>query len=253
MREPPLLKTIRKKAVSHVLSIFALPMNYISHYFLDSRLEQPYYDLGLAWPDLMGNFHRAWKPLRRAGLPFENTEGRHLWEGVQAHLDADALFHNSDFFREQSHDIRIRMEQQGLGGRGPRLFFLAHISLEVLLDRLIIVNYPGVADRFYTDLFSVDEESVASELRNAVNPDYGHFFEMFHRFRQSRYLYAYAEADKMLYAMNRIMGRAKQNLLDENLHERLKTALLLSEEALSKVYLDFFEWMQARLARLRKP
>jgi hypothetical protein len=190
----------------------------------------------------MGYSNRRWKPQRRNDFS-GNDEILLIWEGIDRHIKADAHFHNSTFFKENTQSIRKILENHGLQDKGARLFFLAHIGLELLLDRLILKSYPGIADRFYSDLFALEHKTIQSALESGVNPDYGRFFEMFARFKEARYLYTYLEDDRLLFALNRIMGRASQPAMHEDYQEKLKLAFLEAEALLSGVYLEFFEEM----------
>lgn len=222
-------------------------MNFISHYFLDHIYGNPYFNTGLAIPDFMGNINRRWKPIRNDEIQTISYEGIQLWKGIDAHVRADAIFHNSSFFKEQTLALRLRMEKNGLKDREYRLFFLAHISLELLLDRLILLQFPGIADRFYDDLDKVDDPILKKALQSGVNTEIGTFMTFIEKFREYKYVYTYLEIEKMIYALNRIMGRAKQEAFDEQAIDSLIRTFYETEQTLKPHFLKFFDGMRSEL------
>jgi hypothetical protein len=191
----------------------------------------------------MGNANRRWKP-RRTNDEFSNQKSRALWEGIKQHLDTDKIFHNSDFFRIQTKDIRILLEKNGLKDKGIKLYFLAHIILELLLDRLILKSCPGIADRFYTDLILIEEDFIRAELDSCTIQDNSRFFEIFSRFKASRYLYHYLDDKRLLLSINRISERAKQSPMNNEMNKRMMSSILEAERNLQRLFPGFFEGMK---------
>src|SRR5688500_11171065 len=107
-------------------------MNYLSHYFLDAKPGEVHYNFGLVLPDMMGVAQKGWKPLQRNEQHI-HPEVIKLSEGITRHVKVDAVFHSSDFFKENSVSLRKALEKHGFSQEGTRLFFVAHVLLEFLL------------------------------------------------------------------------------------------------------------------------
>lgn len=177
------------------------------------------------------------------GNQYVSEDGAQIWQGVNKHLQADALFHNSIFFKDTTKKIRKILEAKQLGHAQTRLFFVAHVTLELMLDRLILINYPQTGDAFYSDLESVNPKSIEMALLEGAVQEYGSFFEMFDRFKQSRYLFHYKEDEKLQFAINRILMRANQQMIPDEKLADFHTALLETENLVNLTFEDFLKEM----------
>jgi hypothetical protein len=218
-------------------------MNYISHYFLDAMPGTPYYNFGLSLPDMMGTAARGWKPAP-VHVSAESGEQGEIAAGVLAHLEADRIFHNAGFFKAGCSDIRVLFEQEGLAIPGIRMFFLVHIFLEMMLDRIIVRNRPEVAQAFYDDIARIDEkfamDFIAADGTNAVE----RFPLFFSRFREHKYLLSYIQDESLFFATNRILNRTGQPAFpDERMADFARVANR-AEEMFTPMAFPFFEFMR---------
>jgi acyl carrier protein phosphodiesterase len=182
---------------------------------------------------------RKWKPVRSQKVS-QSEEAEKIWAGIDRHVRADALFHNSEFFRKNTIAIREIFENYKLGNADTRLFFVAHIALEMMLDRILLQEQPKVADDFYRDLAIISNTIIQKEIKEAT----GIFFQMFDRFRESRYLYNYIRNDSMQIALNRVLGRASQQIFPENRSQDLHAAFMETEKLIQQQFNKFIENMK---------
>jgi acyl carrier protein phosphodiesterase len=220
-------------------------MNYLSHYYLDRIENSCHHNLGLVLPDFMAGVNRRWKPTLHPQAKLQQDCEKQMWLGIEKHVSADKVFHSSEFFKENTTFIRQQLELHKEHFDGIRLFFLAHIMLELMLDRLILKKSVEVGHNFYNQLAEVPRPELVSSLQKAVQPDFGRFFEFFDRFLESRWIFEYVQDDKLTYALNRIMGRGGQAELLATSHQPLVEVIAVVEDKLQKEYQDFFGWMKA--------
>lgn len=131
--------------------------------------------------------------LRRAifsyGTP-EDEEHRQIFEGILSHYAADARFHGSEFFSRFGRLVLARITELPLPSVRFRSYFLAHIFLELLLDRVLLKHSPQLCVKFYSDLESVNPEVAASYFLHIGKTEvFSEFFNNFNRFLDTRYLH----------------------------------------------------------------
>ena len=203
-------------------------MNYLSHFLVDHKKDNPNYNFGLALPDLVNISKRGWRAESKA-FPVANKNVNEIWEGYQQHFTADAQFHNSDFFEKHSKRLRKEFEERGLNQPGIRLFFVGHVLLEMLLDRHIVKTRRNIADLFYEQLDLVIDSDIESFFEAAGDKIPDRFLEFFGKFKNSKYLFTYAENEGMFYALNRLLRRTRQPEFEAQ-HEAAFNELIHREE-----------------------
>lgn len=137
-------------------------MNFIAHYHF-YKSDDCYYNLGLVLPDLVKSFC---KTHLKPSEPLVHPSLNNLNQGSIVHLNADKLFHNSFYFTTCEKHLS---EIADTKAQWPRKWFLNHLLCEILLDRIIIDQYPNIVEQFYKDLKSVNTEQVALYLKKQVS------------------------------------------------------------------------------------
>ena len=184
-------------------------MNYLTHFLADHQKNRPLYNFGLALPDLLNVSKRGWKP-DHSLFPSENVAANEIWEGFKQHIASDAYFHNTALFTFQTKRLRKELEQIEPVTPGIRLFFVAHILLEMLLDRHILKTRPAIAGEFYENLDEVSEDDTNAFFAAAGIDTPERFFYFFGRFREAQYLYSYLEDNGIFKSVNRLLERTGQ-------------------------------------------
>lgn len=173
-------------------------MNFISHYFYDCN-NNPYHNVGLVLPDLVRSFTQ--KHLNLNLNEEYNDQEIQLLNGCIKHFQKDKFFHQSDFFESSIHKITNVIGNQA---SWPRKFFLNHVLVEILLDRVLLDKNPKLCDEFYLQLKSVDLEILSSFLvKNGVlNVDY--FIQGYLKFIQISFIYDYLDNKKIVTALSQL-------------------------------------------------
>lgn len=180
-------------------------MNFFSHYYLDRQHAQPYYILGALLPELFPGFNQHLRKNMLQHQP-ETEEEQHLLHGIHQHYTIDAIFHNSDFFKEQTSLIKNTILQNAqLVGLHYRTFFLAHITLELLIDRILIQIDLKEPKDFYQFLQEVNLKPI-EQLFQKTNLQYHYplFQNIYSRHISVQYLFYYNNNEKFIEALLRL-------------------------------------------------
>jgi hypothetical protein len=189
-------------------------MNYFSHYFFDHKVGDFYFNAGLILPD----FSRSADGTRKLRLDAVNDSNeifRSLKMGCKKHHVGDDWFHVSAFFLEGEAKIKADLKQHAAEFSGQRIWFVSHILVELLLDRILIAFDEKKLLDFYADLEAVDLNAIILFLQECGKTGFADFENYFHSFVKNRYLITYLDDDKLLYALNRILLSTKQEKLTQ--------------------------------------
>jgi hypothetical protein len=192
---------------------------------------------------MMGASLRGWKPDFNK-ITFGESAHLHLVEGIRKHHLADSIFHSSPFFISHTQAIRKIFEANNFSQPGTRLFFVAHIFLEFILDRIIMQQNEDLAKHFYADIDMV-ENALLQPFFIRTETEASNFFYFLENFRKHRYLYAYLETESLFYSLNRTLQRAQQQPFPETLLlQSFSEVIFQTENLLKPVYENFFSEMR---------
>lgn len=193
-------------------------MNFLSHFYFDQS-RSPEFILGVAFPDIVGNFsahynsHFKHPPSSLSG----NTPIYQFIEGIQRHYEVDSIFHEAPWFEAHCQSLKQIIQDSAIKDRLPRLYFVVHVLVELILDRFLIDQYPTMLDDYYEKIHKTDEllvqealalfESSAKQIPKMM-PRYKHFKEF-------QFLRLYREDHHLLTAIQKITQHQFQWPLDE--------------------------------------
>ncbi len=129
-------------------------MNYLSHFYIHQKENEPYYNTGLILPDLARGFVKSFK----ATLPEPNLELQALHAGCLQHYQADKIFHSSDFFKWGTQICIEELKQAKFHELVERRWFIGHVLFEMMLDRVLVQHKKQVLFDFYEQLLRVDDD-----------------------------------------------------------------------------------------------
>jgi len=199
-------------------------------------------------PDLIKNADKSWNihPEKNIHLFNEGEDIKSLLFGWKRHLKVDQLFHSSTFFFHQQHQIKILIKNAILDSP-VKPFFLSHISLELLLDSLLLSENLIDVENFYKLINKVDDKILKQfiSLNGIEHPD--KFFRFFDMFKNEKYLYSYTNPEKITYALKRICMRLWQNPFTEDQEYNLTKSLILYKNKISGEFLPIFELIDSQL------
>lgn len=185
-------------------------MNYFLHYIIDSKQGQPYYNFGLLLPDFgkhhFSTFHHLY------------TNGDiHLdiVAGCAQHILSDKQFHASPFFEQQLQIVKSHMSQTSFTPQLQRKWFIAHILMELMLDRMMCIIFPYKLDEYYNDLMRIEKETICHFFEQNHATHFDLFWQHFEHFRSVQYIRYYVDNNKLVYSLSRIMQRVGLDAINE--------------------------------------
>jgi hypothetical protein len=214
-------------------------MNYLSHYFFNRSRADPHFHVGVAVPDMLSSFQRRCRPDfdKAQQLIGETKSGplRSFYEGLLNHETGDRLFHSSVYFKEQSQILKAELQELRFEGIRVRMWFLAHIALEILLDYRFIRQSPSLIEDFYDQFQTCRASWIEKSVRTALKrPQSGQGFEAYTKmFLKSRFLEHYKSFDGVTEAVRRVCLRAKQDPFQDVHLRQLKEALKSCSEKIA--------------------
>lgn len=182
-------------------------MHFLSHYYTEIPNNNPLFVVALTIPDFTPGFSRIYNSqLKNAPLP-DDEKMRAIHNGILRHYEGDKKFHNSDLFMQHCTQAIQSMVDAGLSRQKLRLSVLAHVAVEMLIDRHIILAHPDVCNDFYSCIDNAGEDDLIAffNLHN-LGDQKSSFLAKFHFFKQRRFLYLFNELENIVMGLDRIYG-----------------------------------------------
>jgi hypothetical protein len=214
-------------------------MNFLSHYYFDRHTSNCYHVLGTVLPDLIKNADKS-TIIHPEKLNFPLGPTQDMSKGWHKHLEVDRHFHNSEFFKTHSHQLKLVL-RPAVEGSAAKPFFLGHIALELILDNLLLTTGKLTADGFYDHLNQCDHGAVSAFLTHSCMKDPAAFIRFFENFKHTRYLHTYAQTSQVAYALKRICMRIWNNPFTPQQEENLTCEITAYREKLKPDFMRIFE------------
>jgi hypothetical protein len=197
--------------------------------------------LGTILPDLVKNARKDWNLHPEKNSEYYSSTVEHsILRGWRRHLAVDRHFHNSQFFQKHTYAIRDLIIP-ALQDSVVRPSFLAHISLELMLDSTLLTENQVDAEDLYVHLRQADRKLVQQFLEINNLDDTVHFFTFFEKFIQANYLNSYRESHNLMYALNRICMRIWKDPLNEKQMQDLSEILGEYHQSVRKNYMEIYD------------
>ncbi len=182
-------------------------MHYLSHFYTESPVAHPLFAAALTIPDLSGGFSRAYnKVIKHSAYP-EEENLRHIHSGILSHYEADKKFHYSPLFVQHTSLALQSFIEQGLNRNRLRLSVIAHLAVEMLIDRQILLENESLCFDFYSTIVQADETMLETYfMRYGLESVKSSFFAKFIFFKQGRYLFLFKDLENIVYALSRVYG-----------------------------------------------
>lgn len=220
-------------------------MNYFAHFIADGMPDRPYYNLGLILPDLMGIFDRKWKVNKTNTEQITDDNVKDLLAGINRHEAIDKAFHQSTFFSTNKNAIQENLSLHDFNNPPYRLFFLSHIMLELIIDRILVKEFPDKARELYNQLEHIDKQKLKDLFRQTGSEYKPGFWNFFMKFRDYRFVLNYVNDDSLIEVLNKVSQRVGHPMFKVREQENLKKVIHESEKKLFPVYKDAFKEINA--------
>lgn len=225
-------------------------MNFLSHYFVDRVNPDDMFTVGAATPDLLSIYdpkHRV-KSGHLKRLPKETRAlvDPGLIAGLEAHFFVDAVFHSSDYFLEETQFISAMLIEFFPERDIPRKYFLAHILLELMIDKVLIEDHPGILESYYAHFELLSPfHRVRTDTERIIGFQMDNYEGFLLKFVKNKYLYDYKNFSHLIYVIGRILRRV--NISEDGFlsDDRFLKLMQRYEARLRDIYLLFFEEIKA--------
>lgn len=193
-------------------------MNYFAHgrHFVDD----PYFLAGTAVPDWIRVSDRKVRVRSVQAEAYVDAEDPHLRRvaaGIVQHCRDDAWFHTTRAFAESSLALCVMLRERLPADEGFRPHFLGHILVEILLDATLIAEEPTRIEAYYAAIDKLDASAVQRAVNQISSRPAERLGQMIPLFSRERFLFDYADDEKLLFRLNQVMRRVRLPLLPAEL------------------------------------
>jgi hypothetical protein len=181
-------------------------MNYLSHHKVALGLwadAPPLFFLGNVLPDLFSASGEG--RLRESEVQGDSPLAR----GAQLHIATDKIFHACPTFETAMRVVNDAFCAEKFSTPPRRVFFLAHVFVEVVLDSYLTLTQPELLDHHYAQITLETNESLALEVEGWEGRPLPLMRETLEGVRVRQPLRSYKEPEGIIKVMNRICTRAK--------------------------------------------
>lgn len=220
-------------------------LNYLAHFYFDKIENNHAHNVGLFLPDLVRSFNKSSRvsPDEHRGI-ITNIDENAMNEACARHIDMDKMFHASDFFNAQEEGVKVLLKAEGFDETYHRWWFVAHVLLEMMLDKVIIGKDDSVLPSFYHSINKVDRDLMVNYLKRNEVINAEEFPVWFNRFEEAKYFYNYIYYEKLCYGLSRICLRAGL----KDFTEEQKNMILAAAKSVEENILDDFDNLKREIA-----
>lgn len=196
-------------------------MHFLSHYYTELPNQEPLFVAGLLLPDLTPGFTKIYNSLIVKHTPYTSPALKQIQLGIVQHFGADKRFHNSPLFVKHVKDATQTFIEAGLNRQRLRLSVIAHIAIEMMIDRQIILENEGICDEYYKVLQNVDEMELTKYFDcYKLETQKQNFLRSFQFFKQKKFLHLFTELGNITEGLNRVYSNVTKTGFTAD--ERLK-------------------------------
>ncbi len=186
-------------------------MNFVAHYFLDRHRRESDFAIGVATPDLMSIYNAGLRVKYHHVYGIEDSvkNGEHgtFFNGVIRHFEVDRIFHSSEFFFQETRWFSSKLAEALHQETIPRKFFVSHVLLELILDKVLIREHPGILDEYYNHFDNADNKVIRLATESVTGHSLPNYENFLRKFRENEYLFHYTEWNHILFVLKRILRR----------------------------------------------
>jgi hypothetical protein len=202
---------------------------------MDKDIQNPYFTFGALLPDIAKGFSKTYNQLHKFPLP---TKPSHLsiQNGIYRHVKTDAVFHNLESFHNACDELEIILKSNP-ELQLPKTFFIAHILVELLIDKQIAINEIEVVKKFYIEMNEIDNTELISYCESI------HFFDFkskilprFDMFIQNEYALKLLHNENVLVALEKICFDKLEIKTSEQEKEVLIKLISEADNVMKKTY-----------------
>ncbi len=182
-------------------------MNFLSHFFLDKTHQDSVFLVGVCVPDLLSIYSRSLRIKRLSHHLVFTTPIQQFYRGVVRHYDTDKVFHTCDFFERECLSVARDLRELFPEGRVQRSNFVAHVMIEIIIDKILISADKSLVEDFYSHFNQVGIPKITEMTETLLNVPISTFSGFLQKFIENQYLYHYESFEYIIFVLKRIVGR----------------------------------------------
>lgn len=160
-------------------------MNYLAHYYCLPAKATEFHVFGNLLPDIFPSFTKFYNEELKNKKFVHLSSSFQIFEGIQTHFKIDEIFHNHSLFTENLEHIKILLKESKLNTKN---YVLAHLIVEFMIDRLLILNDKNIAVDFYVKCNKIRRYKLADFFKNSIKKeDFTNFMLKFNLFLENEY------------------------------------------------------------------
>ena len=182
-------------------------MHFLAHYYTELPNNHPLFITGLCIPDLWPRFTRVYNKNIVKHVPFTNPDLKQIHSGIVQHFGADKRFHNSPLFLKEVTNAIQSFADAGLDRQRIRTSVIAHLAVEMLIDRQIMLNDKGICSTYYALLDKADEDTIHKYFSLLLlEGEMRTFLLNFRFYKQRRFLLLFEELRNIVTGLDKVYG-----------------------------------------------
>jgi hypothetical protein len=213
-------------------------MHFLSHYYYEGKPASAELLFGLLLPDIAPGFTKVYN--RKIKVYDGHLEGRELkvHQGIQSHFIGDKDFHNQAYFTGAMENMKILMLKSGISRSEIRVSVLAHLLVEILIDKSLCISDPNLAGNYYRTLETLDWNAVHHYFgKLGLNEEKQIYLDRMSWFMSNRFLHNITDSERIVAGACRIYARATGT-------DITKTDILRIKEAISDYEAVRINWTE---------
>ncbi len=201
-------------------------MYFLSHFYTELPNENLLFVAALSIPDFATGFTRVYNShLKHASLP-QNENLQQIHRGIVQHYAGDKWFHASPLFTKQVAAAVQFFLNENLNREKLRLSVIAHLAVEMMIDRQIILQQKEVGEKYYECINKVDEKLIHEYFAlHSLEVAGQSFFSKFQFFKQKQFLFLFNEIENIVTGLSRIYASATKTEFTEEEKKKFVLAL----------------------------
>ena len=201
-------------------------MHFLSHYFVELPNKNSPFVVGLIIPDLTSGFSKIYNSRIKNGIVPEDKNLLQIHTGILNHYHADKWFHNSGLFVQHTTMALQSFLKEGLSRYNLRLSVIAHLTIEMMIDRQIILENKLLCDDFYKAIVQTDESLLETYfLLFGTKNSKSSFFATFNFFKERKFLYRFEELENIVFGLSKVYGSVTKREFTEEEKKKFVAAL----------------------------
>ncbi|MGB1248067.1 MAG: hypothetical protein ACPG4Z_04220 [Chitinophagales bacterium] len=182
-------------------------MNFLAHYYCLTEKENQYKILGCLLPDIIPYFSKLYnQKIRHESLTDLEQFLLEIEKGILLHIEMDEIFHGLEVFKQMCSDVKQLIQAENIDTERKE-FVIAHVLVELLLDRLLIEEKKVFIADFYAKIGKVDSVILDNYVKKrALVEDSQSIIRKFKSFLDGKYALALESDEGIAFALQQILG-----------------------------------------------